>query len=132
MAMTDPLADMFNRISNAVRRRHAVVQMPASKLKAEIARVLQKEGFIQSVDRVTEDGHPVLRLHLRYQDDEAPMITGIRRISKPGKRVYVRHSRIPNVMGGMGITILSTPKGVMTGTDSRAQMIGGEVVCNVW
>ena len=132
MAMTDPLADMFNRISNAIRRRHAMVQMPASKLKTEIARVLQKEGFIQSVDRVTEGGHPVLRLHLRYQEDEVPMLTGILRVSKPGKRVYVRHSRIPNVMGGMGITILSTPKGVMTGTDSRAQMIGGEVVCNVW
>ena len=132
MAMTDPLADMFNRISNAIRRRHAVVQMPASKLKAEIARVLQKEGFLQSVDRVSEDGHPMLRLHLRYQEDEAPMITGIRRVSKPGKRVYVRRTRIPNVMGGMGIAILSTPKGVMTGSDSRAQMIGGEVVCHVW
>ncbi len=132
MAMTDPLADMLNRISNAIRRRHATVQMPASKLKAEIARVLQKEGFIQSVDRVTEDGHPVLRLHLRYQEDEVPMITGIRRVSKPGKRVYVRRSRIPNVMGGMGIAILATPKGVMTGHGARAQMIGGEVVCYVW
>jgi small subunit ribosomal protein S8 len=132
MAMTDPLADMFNRISNALRRRHAMVQMPASKLKTEVARVLQKEGFIQSVDRVTEDGLPVLRLHLRYQEGEVPMITGIRRISKPGKRVYVRRSRIPNVMGGMGVAILSTPKGVMTGHDSRAQMIGGEIVCYVW
>lgn len=132
MAMTDPLADMFNRISNALRRRHAMVQMPASKLKAEVARVLEKEGFIQSVDRVTEDGLPVLRLHLRYQEGEVPMITGIRRISKPGKRVYVRRSRIPNVMGGMGVAILSTPKGVMTGHDSRAQMIGGEIVCYVW
>ena len=132
MAMTDPLADMFNRISNALRRRHAMVQMPASKLKTEVARVLQKEGFIQSVDRVTEDGLPVLRLHLRYQEGEVPMITGIRRISKPGKRVYARRSRIPNVMGGMGVAILSTPKGVMTGHDSRAQMIGGEIVCYVW
>ena len=132
MAMTDPLADMFNRISNALRRRHAMVQMPASKLKTEVARVLQKDGFIQSVDRVTEDGLPVLRLHLRYQEGEVPMITGIRRISKPGKRVYVRRSRIPNVMGGMGVAILSTPKGVMTGHDSRTQMIGGEIVCYVW
>ena len=94
--------------------------------------MLQKEGFIQSVDRVTEDGLPVLRLHLRYQEGEVPMITGIRRISKPGKRVYARRSRIPNVMGGMGVAILSTPKGVMTGHDSRAQMIGGEIVCYVW
>jgi small subunit ribosomal protein S8 len=132
MAMTDPLADMFSRILNAIRRRHATVEMPASKLKAEIARVLEKEGFIQSVDRVTEGGLPVLRLHLRYQDGEIPMITGIRRVSKPGKRVYVRRSSIPNVMGGMGVAIISTPKGVLTGADSRAQMIGGEVLCYVW
>lgn len=132
MAMTDPLADMFTRISNAIRRRHATVQMPASKLKAEVARVLQKEGFIQSVDRVTEDGLPVLRLHLRYQEGEVPMITGICRVSKPGKRVYVRRSSIPTVMGGMGVAIISTPKGVLTGSDSRAQMIGGEVLCYIW
>jgi len=132
MAMTDPLADMFTRIHNAVRRRHATVQMPASKLKAEIARVLHQEGFIQAVDRVTEGGHPVLRLHLRYQEGEVPMITGIRRISKPGKRVYVRSPRIPTVMAGMGIAILSTPKGVMTGTASRAQKIGGEILGYVW
>src|SRR5207245_409415 len=131
MAMTDPLADMFTRIRNAIRRRHATVQMPASKLKAEVARVLQQEGFIQSVERVTEANHPMLRLHLRYEA-EAPLITGIRRVSKPGKRVYVRQPRIPLVMGGMGIAILSTPKGVMTGTDSRAQMIGGEVLGYVW
>jgi len=132
MAMTDPLADMFARVANAIRRRHATVAMPASKLKAEVARVLQKEGFIQSVDRITEGGLPVLRLHLRYHEGEVPMITGIRRISKPGKRVYVRRSSIPTVMGGMGIAILSTPKGVLTGADSRAQMIGGEVLCYVW
>ncbi len=132
MAMTDPLADMFTRIHNAVRRRHATVQMPASKLKAEVARVLQQEGFIQAVDRVTDGGHPTLRLHLRYQEGEVPMITGIRRISTPGKRVYVRRPRIPLVRGGMGIAILSTPKGVMTGTESRAQKIGGEVLGYVW
>jgi small subunit ribosomal protein S8 len=132
MAMTDPIADMFTRIDNAVQRRHATVQMPASKLKAEVARVLQQEGFIQGVDRVTEGSHPVLRLRLRYQEGEVPMITGIRRISKPGKRVYVRRPRIPNVMGGMGVAILSTPKGVMTGSESKAQKIGGEVLGYVW
>lgn len=131
--MTDPLADMFTRIHNAVRRRHATVQMPASKLKAEVARVLQQEGFIQGIDRVTEGSHPTLRLHLRYQEEgEVSMITGIRRVSKPGKRVYVRSQRIPTVMAGMGIAILSTPKGVMTGTASRAQKIGGEVLGYVW
>ncbi len=132
MAMTDPLADMFTRIRNAVRRRHAVVQIPASTLKAEIARVLYQEGFIHGVDRIKEGGHPVLRLHLRYQEGEVPMITGIRRVSRPGKRVYVRRPHIPHVQGGMGVAILTTPKGVMTGTESRVQKIGGEVLCYIW
>jgi small subunit ribosomal protein S8 len=132
MAMTDPVADMLTRLRNGIQRRHAVVQMPASKLKAEIARVLQQEGFIRAVERVTEGRYPMLRLHLRYEGGEAPMITGLRRISKPGKRVYVNHSHIPPVMRGMGIAILSTPKGVMTGAASRAQMVGGEVLCYVW
>ena len=132
MAMTDPIADMLTRIRNGVRRRHAAVQMPASKLKTEVARVLQREGFIQGVERIPEGDHELLRLHLRYQEGEIPMITVIRRVSKPGKRVYVRHTRIPTVMKGMGVAILSTPKGVMTGAESRTQMVGGEVVCYVW
>jgi len=132
MAMTDPLADMVTRIQNAVRRRHATVRMPASTLKAEIARVLCQEGFVQSVERLEEGGHPVLRLRLRYQDGETPMITGIRRVSRPGKRVYVRRTRIPHVRGGMGVAILTTPQGVMTGTESRVQKIGGEVLCYIW
>ena len=132
MAMTDPLADMFTRIRNAVQRRHATVQIPASKLKAEIARVLHQEGFIQGVDRIEEGGHPVIRLHLRYQEGETPMITGIRRVSRPGKRVYVRRPHIPQVRGGMGVAILTTPKGVMTDTESRAQKMGGEVLCYIW
>lgn len=130
--MTDPIADMLTRIRNGVERGHACVQMPASKLKTEVARVLHQEGFIQSVEHLTEDGHPVLKLHLRYQEGEVPMITGIRRISKPGHRVYVRHGRVPTVLKGMGVAILSTPKGVMTGVESRAQKVGGEVVCYVW
>lgn len=130
--MTDPIADMLTRIRNAVQRRHAVVQMPASKLKEEVARVLQKEGFIRAVEQATEGRNPVLRLHLRYEEGESPIITGLRRVSKPGHRVYVNHVRIPTVMRGMGIAILSTPKGVMTGAESRAQMVGGEVLCYVW
>jgi small subunit ribosomal protein S8 len=132
MAMTDPVADMVTRIRNALRRRHAAVRMPASKLKAEVARVLQQEGFIQGVERATEDGHPLLCLTLRYQEGEVPMITGIRRVSTPGKRVYVRQTRIPTVMQGMGVAIMSTPKGVMTGVESREQRLGGEVLCYVW
>jgi len=132
MAMTDPLADMLTRIRNAVRRRHTTVQMPASTLKAEIARVLHQEGYLQGVERIEEGGHPVLRLHLRYQAGEAPMITGIRRVSRPGRRVYVRLPHIPHVRGGMGVAILTTPKGVMTGAESRAQRLGGEVLCYIW
>jgi small subunit ribosomal protein S8 len=132
MAMTDPVADMLSRIRNAARRRHVSVQLPASKLKAEVARVLNQEGFVGSIQRLTEAGHPVLRVRLRYQEDEAPMITGLRRISRPGKRVYVRHSGIPVVMRGMGVAVISTPKGVMTGADARAQRIGGEILCFVW
>ena len=132
MAMTDPLADMLTRIRNGLRRRQATVQVPASTLKVEVARVLQQEGFIQGVERVPDGTHAVLKLHLRYQEGEIPMITGIRRVSTPGKLVYVRHARIPTVMRGMGVAILSTPKGVMTNADARAQKAGGEVLCYVW
>ncbi|TLY46393.1 MAG: 30S ribosomal protein S8 [Nitrospirae bacterium] len=132
MAMTDPLGDMVTRIRNAVRRGHATVQMPASTLKAEVARVLCQEGFLQGVERLEEGGHPVLRLRLRYQDGETPMITGIRRVSRPGKRVYVRRPHIPHVRGGMGVAILTTPHGIMTGTESRVQKVGGEVLCYIW
>jgi small subunit ribosomal protein S8 len=130
--MTDPLADMFARIKNAVRRRHASVQMPASKLKAEVARILNQEGFIGGIERLTEAGHSVLRIQLRYQEGETPMITGIRRVSRPGQRVYVRHNRIPVVMRGMGVAVVSTPKGVMTGGDARTQRTGGEILCYIW
>jgi small subunit ribosomal protein S8 len=132
MAITDPLADMLTRVRNGVSRRHPEVQIPASKLKAEVARVLQREGFIRGFDSVSEDGHPYLRLQLRYEEGEVPMITGLRRVSRPGKRVYVRRARIPMVLRGMGVAILSTPKGVMTGAEARAQNMGGEVLCYVW
>jgi small subunit ribosomal protein S8 len=132
MAMTDPMADMLTRIRNAMRRRHTEVRLPASKLKAEVARVLQAEGFIRGVEALAEDGHKILRVQLRYQEGEVPMITGLRRVSKPGHRVYTRHTRIPAVMRGMGVAILSTPKGVMTGAEARKQGIGGEVLCFVW
>ena len=130
--MTDPIADMLTRFRNAMRRRHAEVRVPASRLKAEVAKVLQQEGFIRSVESVAETGHPMLRVQLRYQEGEVPMITGLRRVSKPGHRVYVRHKGIPSVMRGMGVAILSTPKGVMTGSEARKQGIGGEVLCYIW
>ena len=108
------------------------MRLPASKLKAELARVLLQEGFIAAVEPVAEGGHPLLRVQLRYEEGEVPMITGLRRISKPGHRVYARHTRIPSIMRGMGVAILSTPKGVMTGAEARKQGIGGEVLCHVW
>jgi len=132
MSMTDPIADLLTRIRNGMQRRHAEIKVPASHLKAEVSRVLQEEGFIQGMKSIEEAGHPHLSLRLRYQDGEMPMITGLRRISKPGHRVYTRHTRIPMVMRGMGVVIMSTPKGVMTGAEARAQGIGGEVLCYVW
>jgi small subunit ribosomal protein S8 len=133
MAMTDPIADLLVRLRNACGRGHAEIFVPASKVKAEIARVLQQEGFIQNVNRVaSETGLPLLKIELRYQKGDVPIITGLKRISKPGNRVYTRHAKIPSVMRNMGVAILSTPKGVMTGIEARAQGIGGEVLCYVW
>src|SRR5438445_10388369 len=123
MAMTDPLADMVTRIRNAVRRRHATVQMPASTLKVEIARVLHQEGFLQGAERLQEGGHPVLRLHLRYQEGEIPMITGIPRVSHPANRVDVRRPHIAKVRGGMAVAIATTRQGLMHGTEARAQKL---------
>jgi small subunit ribosomal protein S8 len=132
MGMTDPISDMLTRIRNAGRRRHVDVRMPASRLKAEVARVLQQEGFIKGVKQIAGEGHPQLQVQLRYQEGELPMITGLRRVSKPGHRVYSRHTQIPSVMRGMGIAIVSTPKGVMTGAEARKQGVGGEVLCYIW
>jgi small subunit ribosomal protein S8 len=130
--MTDPIADLMTRIQNAARRGHATVMVPASKLKAEVLRVLKTEGFIGKVDRDEQDGHPVLKIQLRYVGEGQPVITGMRRVSKPGKRVYVGKDRLPRVMGGMGIAILSTSKGVMTSQESYRANLGGEVLCHIW
>jgi len=130
--MTDPIADLMVRIQNAARRGHATVMVPASKLKAEMLRVLKGEGFIGKVERDEKDGHPMLKIQLRYLGEGQPVITGMRRVSKPGKRVYVGKDRLPRVMGGMGIAILSTSKGVMTSQESHRANLGGEVLCHIW
>lgn len=130
--MTDPLADVLVRLQNAARRGHETVTVPASRLKAELLRVLKAEGFISDYERTVADGHPVLRIRLRYVGEGQPIITGLRRISKPGKRVYVGRRDVRPVMGGMGLAILSTSKGVMTGQESRQAGLGGEVLCHVW
>lgn len=130
--LTDPIADLLIRIQNAARRGHETVHVPASKLKVELLRVLKAEGFISEYDRMEEERHPALRVQLRYVGEGLPVITGLRRISRPGRRVYVRRRNVPQVMGGMGIAILSTSKGLMTDQESRREGLGGEVLCHVW
>jgi small subunit ribosomal protein S8 len=130
--VTDPIADLLIRLQNGARRRHAMVTIPASKLKAEVLRVLKDEGFIGPYERDTLDGHPVLKVQLRYVGEGQSIITGMRRVSKPGKRVYVGRRNVTQVMSGMGIGILSTSKGLMTDQESRRASLGGEVLCQVW
>ena len=130
--VTDPISDLLVRLRNGFRRHHEVVTIPASKLKREVLRVLQTEGFIQAVEADTEDGHPVLKVQLRYVDEGQPMITGMQRISKPGRRVYVGTKDIPRVRNGIGLAILSTSKGIMTDQASRKAGLGGEVLCSIW
>jgi small subunit ribosomal protein S8 len=131
MNMTDPVADMLTRIRNAVTARHARVQIPASKLKLAIARVLKEEGYIKDIEILKDNPQGTIRLTLRYVDKK-PVLTQLQRVSKPGLRVYTKQPDIPRVRGGMGISILSTPKGLMTGSSAYHQGLGGEVICYVW
>jgi small subunit ribosomal protein S8 len=137
MSVSDPIADMLTRIRNAVMAGHTVTAMPSSKMKADIAKILQDEGFIKSYKVVDGDfpGHKVLRIRLKYigeRRERRPVLTGLERISRPGRRVYTGKRDIPWVLSGMGISIMSTPKGIMTGRDARKQGVGGEIVCKVW
>lgn len=133
MSMNDPIADMLTRIRNACMQRHTSVVMPKSKLKMAIADILKQEGFIrdfkiQTNERSFED----LVLDLKYTNDRQPVITGLKRVSRPGLRIYTKHQDIPRVRGGMGLSILSTPRGVMSGYEAYRQNVGGEVLCYVW
>jgi small subunit ribosomal protein S8 len=137
--MTDPISDMLTRIRNGVAAKHARVDMPASKLKAEIARILQDEGYIQGFRMLEEpaekDGRQprqVIRLFLKYGPRGERVITGIERISRPGRRVYLGVDDVPPVLGGLGTNILTTSRGVMTGRNAKKAGVGGEVLCNVW
>jgi len=136
--MTDPISDMLTRIRNAVSAKHARVDLPASKLKAEIARILQDEGYIQGyrlVEGTTEKGQkpqPLIRMFLKYGPHGERVISGIERISRPGRRVYLGVDDVPPVLGGLGTNILTTSRGVMTGRAARKAGVGGEVLCNVW
>lgn len=134
MVMTDPISDMLTRIRNASRARRDSVDVPASRLKTEIARVLKEQGYVRDFKIVQEGQSPqaTLRIFLRYGPDRAQAITGIRRISTPGRRVYTAKDRIPRVLGGLGVAVLSTPKGVMSDREARKAGCGGEVLCYVW
>ncbi|HZT73850.1 MAG TPA: 30S ribosomal protein S8 [Terriglobales bacterium] len=133
MNLTDPVADLLTRIRNAVHAHQAKVDVPASKLKLEIVRILRDEGYISDFKLETEDGQPPrLRVFLKYDASDQPVISDLQRVSKPGCRVYVGRKQIRPVLGGMGINILSTPRGVMTGREARQIGIGGELLCEVW
>jgi small subunit ribosomal protein S8 len=130
--VTDPIADMLTRIRNALVAGHEAVQVPASKMKIAIAKVLKKEGFIRDFEVVPEGAKRDIRIDLAYSGKKEPTISGLRRVSKPGLRVYVQKREIPRVYGGLGIAILSTPQGVMTGQEAWHRQVGGEVLCYVW
>jgi small subunit ribosomal protein S8 len=130
--MTDPIADMLTRVRNASNAHHDYVDIPASQLKRGIAQILKEQGFIRDFERLRESKYPTLRLHLRYTGKRDPVITGLRRVSKPGQRIYRRATELPRVVGGMGIAIISTPQGLMTERQAKRSNVGGEVLCYVW
>ena len=133
--MTDPIADMLTRIRNAVIAKHTRVDMPSSRLKADIARILQDEGYIQGFKLLDEAERPMqktLRLFLKYGPHGEKLITGVQRISRPGRRVYFGRDDVPDVLGGLGTSILTTSRGVMTGRAAAKAGVGGEVLCNIW
>ncbi len=132
MSLTDPVADFLARIRNAIKARHQKVDVPASKLKLEIARILKEEGYVANYKAVEENGHKLVRVYLKYSTDNEAAISNLARISRPGCRVYVGRNEIPRVLGGMGINILTTPRGVMTGRQARKEGVGGEILCEIW
>lgn len=132
MTVSDPIADMLTRIRNAIMARHDSVLMPASKIKLAITRVLKAEGFIGDYEVVKGKSHRVIRIHLRYDENNQAVISGLERVSRPGLRVYTGRKEIPRVYGGLGISIVSTPKGVMTGQQAWREGIGGELLCRIW
>jgi small subunit ribosomal protein S8 len=131
MNMTDPIADMLTRIRNAATARHIRVLVPASKMKLGLARVLKEEGYIKDIEILKDNPQGTLRLTLRYVDKK-PVLTQLKRVSKPGLRVYTKKADIPRVRGGLGVAVLSTPRGLMTGSSAYKQGLGGEVICYVW
>jgi small subunit ribosomal protein S8 len=134
MTMTDPVADMLTRLRNANVAKHEVVRMPSSKLKEALADILAREGYIEGYGVAGDLGRPgrTLEITLRFSDDREPTISGLRRISKPGLRVYSKADRLPRVLGGLGVAVLSTSQGLLTDREARERRVGGEVLCYVW
>ena len=130
--LTDPIADMLTRIRNANLALHDTVEMPGSSLKADIARVLEEQGYIAGFETSADGSHPTLVVKLKYDDDRRRVITGLDRVSKPGRRVYADKDSLPKVLGGMGVAIISTSQGLLTGHEARRRGVGGEVLCTVW
>ncbi len=131
MTMCDPIADMLTRLRNGILARHSEVEMPASKVKAGIAEVLKSEGYITGYEVIPDDKQGILRIQLKYKANKS-VIDGLKRVSKPSRRVYVGHDEIPKVLSGLGVNILSTPKGVMSDKRARQNKVGGEILCAVW
>ena len=132
MPVTDPISDMLIRICNASDVGHEKVDLPSSKLKLEMARVLKEEGYIKSFKYIEDKKQGIIRIYLKYGPEKQKAITGLKRISKPGRRVYVSWKEVPRVVGGLGIAILSTPQGILTDQKSREARVGGEVLCYIW
>jgi small subunit ribosomal protein S8 len=132
MSMTDPIADLLTRIRNATKERHEKLEIPASRLKANVVRVLKEEGYIKNFRLMREEGRPVIKVYLKYTDLGDSVIRGIRRVSRPGLRRYSGYEEMPRPLNGAGVAIVSTSKGVTTGHKARVQKIGGEILCEVW
>jgi len=132
MTISDPIADMLTRIRNAVMVRHDFVLVPASRMKLAITRILKEESFIGDYEVLRGKPHRVIKIHLKYSDNNQPVLSGLERVSKPGLRVYAQRKEIPRVYGGLGIAVVSTSKGVMTGQQAWRQGLGGELLCYVW
>lgn len=128
----DPVSDLLNRLRNGMRAGHDRVDMPASRLREDLLKVLAEEGYVASYRRVEEKGRPLLRVGLKYDPEGEPIVTGLERVSKPGRRVYAGAKEIPEVLGGLGISIVSTSKGIVTGKAARESKLGGEILCNIW
>ncbi len=132
MTMTDPIADMLTRIRNALKARHDEVNVPSSKMKVAIAKILKDEGYIKDYQVIADNKQGILKIEFKWGPHGENVITGLKKVSKPGRRVYCGKEDIPLVIGGLGITILSTSRGILTGAHAKKMNVGGEVICNIW